>query len=66
MRRLVSTLGLTWPGVRRSTVRHIIREFPGAHSFDYQTVTLVILIALLVVLAAIAVILLLAHLLAHS
>jgi PH (Pleckstrin Homology) domain-containing protein len=66
LRRLVSTLGLKWPDVRRSTVRQIIREFPGAHSFDYQTVTLVILIAVLVVLAAIAVLVLFARLLAHS
>jgi hypothetical protein len=66
LRRLVGNLGLKWPGVRRSSVRHIIREFPGAHSFDYQTVTLVILIAVLVMLAAIAAIVLFAHLLAHS
>lgn len=59
LRRLASTLGLRWPDVRRSTVRRINREFPGAHSFDYQTVTLVI--AVLVVLAFIAVIVLLAH-----
>jgi hypothetical protein len=66
LRRLVSTLGLKWPDLRRSTVRHIIREFPGAHSFDYQTVTLVVLIAPLVVLASIALLVLFANLLAHS
>ena len=54
LQRLVETLGQNWPKPERATVRHVNREYPGAHRFDYQTATVAILIVVAVGLAVIA------------
>jgi hypothetical protein len=55
LERLVETLGLEWPETEEASLRHINRAFPGAHRFDYQTATVVILVILAVGLAVISV-----------
>jgi hypothetical protein len=51
LERLVETLGLNWPHAENSSVRQINREFPGAYTFDYQTVAVAIMIMLTLALA---------------
>ena len=54
LEHLVETLGLKWPNTDKASVRHINRTFPGAHLFDYQVATVVILVVVAVGLAVIA------------
>ncbi len=51
LERLVETLGLNWPHTENSSVRQIIREFPGTYAFDYRTVAIAIMIILTLALA---------------
>ena len=55
LERLVETLGLKWPQTEKASVRNIRRTFPGAHRFDYQVATVVILVIVAVVLGVIAI-----------
>jgi hypothetical protein len=54
LERLVETLGLEWPHTEKASVRLVNRTFPGAHRFDYQVATIVILVIVAVGLAVIA------------
>jgi hypothetical protein len=53
LQRLVETLGLAWPETKSANVRQIRREFPGAFAFDFQTISIAILIVLAAALAVI-------------
>jgi hypothetical protein len=53
LQRLVETLGIAWPETKSASVRQINKEFKGAYVFDFQTITIAILIILAAALAVI-------------
>jgi hypothetical protein len=55
LQRLVETLGLAWPETKSASVRQINHEFKGAYAFDFQTITIAILIILAAALSVITI-----------